>query len=77
MCLLYNKDVATKKAQEVNPLGIRKGTKLTDTPKSKMLRIRIDEETNRKLQAVCEAEEKSMSEIVRAGIERQYAEMKK
>ncbi|NBK80530.1 ribbon-helix-helix protein, CopG family [bacterium D16-76] len=42
-----------------------------------MLRIRIDEETNRKLQAVCKAEGKSMSEIVRAGIERQYAEMKK
>ena len=77
MCLLYNKDVATKKVQEVEILGIRKGTKLTDTPKSKMLRIRIDEETNRKLQAVCKAEGKSMSEIVRAGIERQYAEMKK
>lgn len=70
-------DVATKKIQEVKQLGIRKGTKLTDTPKSKMLRIRIDEETDRKLQAVCKAEGKSMSEVVRAGIERQYAEVKK
>ncbi|NBI19147.1 ribbon-helix-helix protein, CopG family [Neglecta sp. X4] len=42
-----------------------------------MLRIRIDEEITRKLNAVCEAQGKSMSEIVRAGIERQYAEMKK
>ena len=67
----------SNKESEVNPLGIRKGTKLTDTPKNKMLRIRIDEETGRKLQAVCKAEGKSMSEIVRAGIERQYTEMKK
>lgn len=63
------------KESEVNTLGIRKGTKLTDKPKNKMLRIRIDEETNRKLNAVCEAQGKSMSEVVRAGIERQYAEI--
>jgi len=56
-------------------LGIRKGTKLTGNPKNKMLRIRIDEETNKKLNAVCEARRKSMSEVVRAGIERLYAEI--
>ena len=65
----------SNKESEVNTLGIRKGTKLTDTPKNKMLRIRIDEETNRKLNAVCEAQGKSMSEVVRAGIEKLYAEM--
>lgn len=56
-------------------MGIRKGTKLTGNPKNKMLRIRIDEETNKKLNAVCEARRKSMSEVVRAGIERLYAEI--
>lgn len=64
----------SNKESEVNTLGIQKGTKLTDTPKNKMLRIRIDEETNRKLNAVCKAQGKSMSEVVRAGIERLYAE---
>lgn len=64
----------SNKESEVNALGLRKGTKLTDTPKNKMLRIRIDEETSRKLNAICEAQGKSMSEVVRAGIERLYAE---
>lgn len=58
-------------------MGIKKGTKLTDAPKDKMLRIRIDEGTQQKLNAVCKAKNKSKSDIVRDGIEQQYADIKK
>nr|DAH25907.1 MAG TPA: antitoxin [Caudoviricetes sp.] len=58
-------------------MGIHKGTKLTDTPKDKMLRIRIDAETENKLDEVCRHTRKSKSEVVRNGIEIQYAEIKK
>lgn len=56
-------------------LGIKKGTRLTDTPKDKMLRIRVDAETERKLEFVCEYTEKSKSDVVRDGIDKQYAEI--
>lgn len=57
-------------------MGIKKGTKLTDSPKDKMLRVRIDEETETKLDAVCSHTRKSKSEVVRDGIEKQYIEMR-
>lgn len=56
-------------------MGIKKGTRLTDTPKDKMLRIRVDAETERKLEFVCEHTEKSKSDVVRDGIDKQYAEI--
>ena len=56
-------------------MGIKKGTKLTDTPKDKMLRVRVDAETERKLEYVCEHTEKSKSDVVRDGIDKQYAEI--
>lgn len=59
------------------PLGIKKGTKLTETPKNKMLRVRIDTEVEQKLETVCEHMNKSKSEVVRIGIEKQYAEIEK
>ena len=62
--------------KEVMCLGIKKGTKLTDTPKDKMLRIRVDAETERKLECVCELTEKSKSEVIRDGIDKQYAEIR-
>lgn len=58
-------------------MGIKKGTKLTDTPKNKVLRIRIDDDTNSKLEAVCDQSKMSKSDVVRKGIEMQYAETKK
>lgn len=58
-------------------MGIKKGTKLTDTPKNKVLRIRIDDDTNSKLEAVCDQLKMSKSDVVRKGIEMQYAETKK
>lgn len=58
-------------------MGIKKGTKLTDTPKNKVLRIRIDDSTEAKLEAVCDHTKMSKSDVVRKGIETQYAEIKK
>lgn len=53
-------------------MGIKKGTKLTDTPKSILYQIRVDEETDRKVKAVCEKEGISKSEVIRKGIELKY-----
>lgn len=58
-------------------MGIPKGTKLTDSPKDRVLRIRIDKETEEKLETVCNLREKTKSEVVRDGIEQQYREIKK
>ena len=57
-------------------MGIKKGTKLTDTPKEINYHIRIDEETDRKAKTVCEKEGISKSELVRQGIELKYKEMR-
>ena len=53
-------------------MGIKKGTKLTDTPKEICYHIRVDEETDRKAKEVCKAEGISKSEVVRQGIELKY-----
>lgn len=53
-------------------MGIKKGTKLTDTPKDILYQIRVDVETDRKAKMVCEKEGISKSEIVRQGIELKY-----
>ena len=58
-------------------MGIKKGTKLTDSPKDKILRVRIDEDTDNKLKSICKKTNKSKSEIVRDGIDEQYAKIKK
>lgn len=57
--------------------AIKKGTKLTDKPKDYMLRVRMDEETLAKLDACCEEQGVSRSEVVRRGIDEQYAKTKK
>jgi predicted DNA-binding protein len=67
--------VATKKGGE--QMGIHKGTRLTETPKDKSFRFRIDAETERKLNFICEQTNKTKSEVVRDGIEKQYAEIQK
>ncbi len=53
-------------------MGIKKGTKLTDTPKSVLYQVRVDEETDRKAKEVCKVENISKSEVVRQGIELKY-----
>ena len=58
-------------------MGIPKGTKLTDSPKDRVLRIRIDKETEEQLEAVCNLKGKAKSEVVREGIEQQYQNLKK
>lgn len=58
-------------------MGIKKGTKLTDNPKDKILRIRIDDKTEQELETVCKHTQMSKSEVVRKGIEKQYAEIRK
>lgn len=58
-------------------MGIKKGTKLTDSPKDYMLRVRMDAETLEKLNTVCEKEGQTRSEIVRRGIDEQYQKAKK
>ncbi len=58
-------------------MGIHKGTKLTDSPKDFMLRVRLDQETLEQLDECCEAECLSRSEIVRKGIKEQHGRIKK
>lgn len=57
-------------------MGIPKGTKLTDSPKEKMLRVRIDKSTEEKLEDLVRKLGLSKSEIVRRGIELQHGEIK-
>ena len=58
-------------------MAIKKGTKLTDTPKDYMLRARMDAETVNKLDTVCKIKNKSRSAVVREGIDIQYQEVNK
>ena len=58
-------------------MGIQKGTKLTDTPKDKTLKIRFDADTDMKLNAVCSATGKTKAQVIREGIDKLYAELVK
>ena len=58
-------------------MGIPKGTKLTDSPKDRTLKIRFDSSTDQKLDELSKAKKKSKAQIIRDGIEIQYAELKK
>ena len=53
-------------------MGIAKGTKLTDNPKNKTLKIRIDEDISFKLDYLAKKRKTSKSDIIRVGIEIQY-----
>lgn len=63
--------------KEVKRLGIKKGTKLTDNPKDYMLRVRMDSNTVEKLDACCEKQGLTRSEVVRKGIQEQFDRIKK
>lgn len=58
-------------------MGIHKGTKLTDKPKTHTLNFRYDNETSEKLEYVAEKSNISKSEVVRRGINIQYNKLKK
>jgi len=58
-------------------VGIHKGTKLTDNPKSTMVKARIDDNTLEKLDYLATKQNSNRSEIIRQGIEIQYKQRKK
>lgn len=58
-------------------MGIRKGTKLTDSPKNIMYQIRVDAETDEKLKYICEIYGITKSDFVRNCIKSKYDEIKK
>ncbi len=58
-------------------MGIKKGTKLTETPKSILYQIRVDKETDKKVMTICEKEGISKSELIRQGINLKYKIMDK
>lgn len=58
-------------------MGIPKGTKLTDSPKNQMIRVRMDENTVEKLDYLAEKRQVTKSDIIRTGIEIQYEQESK
>lgn len=58
-------------------MGAKKLGRPTDNPKNIELRIRLDEDTNVKLEFCSEAKNVSKAEIARLGIQKVYEEMKK
>lgn len=58
-------------------MGIKKGTKLTETPKDKEFKFRYDAETERKLIAICGVTGKTKAQVIREGIDKLYAELEK
>lgn len=53
-------------------MGISKGTKLTDNPKNKTFKIRMDEITAEKLEYLAKKDKISKADVIRKGIEIQY-----
>lgn len=53
-------------------MGIKKGTKITDTPKDLLYQIRVDKETDKKVKTICKKENISKSELIRQGIDIKY-----
>lgn len=58
-------------------MGIKKGTKLTDTPKNLVYYIRVDKETDEKTKEIMKRDNISKSEAVRRGIELQYNKLQR
>lgn len=55
----------------------KRGRPVVENSKDYMLRVRMDNETIKKLDKCCKQEEKSRSEIVRECIEEKYDKIKK
>lgn len=58
-------------------MGIHKGTKLTNTPKDRTLKVRFDSEIETKLNYICDKTNRTKAQVIRDGIEKQYNEIKK
>lgn len=58
-------------------MGIHKGTKLTDNPKNTTFKIRIDEETAKRLEIVSSEANVSKAEVIRKGIDLQFEALNK
>lgn len=52
-------------------MGIHKGTKLTDNPKNKTIKVRLDDRTYEMLEEVSKENGISKSDVIRKGIELQ------
>lgn len=58
-------------------MGIAKGTKLTDNPKNLTFKIRLDENTAKKLERISIETQSSKAEVIRKGIEFQFCALEK
>ena len=58
-------------------MGIPKGMKLTDNPKNKTFKVRLDETTMHKLETVAEETNQTKADVIRKGIDIQYSNLKK
>ena len=57
-------------------MGIKKGAKLTDNPKDKTFKIRLDAETEKKLAFLSENTGRTKAQIIRDGIVERYEKEK-
>lgn len=55
----------------------KRGQKLTDNPKNKLIQVRMDKETLEKLDCLVAEQNSNRSKIVRRGIEIQYEQRNK
>ncbi len=58
-------------------MGISKGTKLTDNPKNTTFKVRLDEETSKRLETVSSETKVSKAEVIRKGIDIQFEALDK
>lgn len=58
-------------------MGISKGTKLTDNPKNTTFKVRLDEETSKRLEIVSAETKVSKAEVIRKGIDIQFEALDK
>ena len=71
--MYYNYFVARKVGDNLSP---RTGRPKSDNPKEIEIKARIDAETDKRIQAYCEAHGKTRTEVVREGIELVLADKK-
>lgn len=55
----------------------RMGQKLTDNPKNKLIQVRMDNETVKKLDYLVSEQNSDRSKVIRKGIEIQYSQRNK
>ena len=76
-CLWVHYYLFVPQQKGVKIMGIQKGTKLTDNPKSNTLKFRYDEDTKKKLEKLAKELNKSKADIIRGGIDLQFESLKK